>query len=92
MSAAAWVPISPYCARLRSKKYYMLGHPPLTESDLLDGSRHCWCQRTKQAVGPDADLVAPDTCQASRTCYEAIGGAPLAARIPPRPHPNAGTA
>lgn len=90
MSSTPLAPISPYCARLRSKKYYMLGHPPLRAEDLLDGSRHCWCQRTQQAVGPDADLVAPETCQSSRTCYEAIG-APLAARFA-RPQPNGDTA
>jgi len=91
MSSSPFTPISPYCGRLRSKKYYMVGHPPLCEEDLLDGSRHCWCQRTKQAVGPDADLVAPEACQSERTCYEPIG-APLAARATPGKSRNGDTA
>jgi hypothetical protein len=68
--------VSPLCARLRSKKYYMLGRPPLEEADILDASQHCWCQRTQQALGPDGDVVRPRDCVAGRECYEPIGVTP----------------
>jgi hypothetical protein len=68
-------PLGPLCARLRSKKYYLLGRLPLTAADILDGSQHCWCQRTQQAVGPDADIVHPDECVAGRDCFEPLGTA-----------------
>lgn len=61
------------CARLRSKKYYMLGRPALRAEDILDGSQHCWCQRTKLAIGPDAGVVDPTECIAGRSCYEPLG-------------------
>jgi hypothetical protein len=64
------------CARLRSKKYYMLGRPALTAEDILDGSQHCWCQRTKLAIGPDAGVVDPTECCAGRSCYEPLGVLP----------------
>ncbi|TAJ15841.1 MAG: hypothetical protein EPO68_12150 [Planctomycetota bacterium] len=64
------------CARLRSKKYYMLGRPALTAADILDGSQHCWCQRTKLAIGPDAGVVDPIECCPGRSCYEPLGVLP----------------
>lgn len=61
---------SPFCTRLRTKKYYFLEAPALTEADLLDASGHCWCSVTQQSVGPDGDIVLPDECRAQRKCYE----------------------
>ena len=63
---------SPFCGRLRSKKSYFLHAPPMDEDDLLDGSSHCWCARTMQALGPDDDAVSPQGCRAGRVCFEPI--------------------
>jgi hypothetical protein len=64
------------CARLRSKKYYMLGRAALSPEDILDGSQYCWCQRTKLAIGPDAGVVDPNECVTGRSCYEPMGALP----------------
>lgn len=77
-------PVSPHaqgepgalCARLRSKKYYMLGRAALRAEDILDGSQHCWCHRTKMAIGPDAGVVDPNDCVSGRGCYEPLGVSP----------------
>jgi hypothetical protein len=71
MNSSETVPIalSPFCGELRSKKYYFLDRMPTEESDLLDGSGHCWCSHTKQAIGPDGELVAPSECTSERGCY-----------------------
>ena len=63
---------SPYCAQLRSKKFYFLQRPPMEEEDLADGSGHCWCLKTMHAQGPDGDAVEPADCQAGRACFESI--------------------
>ena len=63
------IELSPFCGALRSKKACFLDAPPRTESDILDGSNHCWCDRTKMSVGPDQDLVAPEDCRDGRDCY-----------------------
>jgi len=62
---------SPFCARLRTKKYYFLAGPARTEDELLDASNDCWCKTTQQRVGPDGQLVDPEDCQAGRACFEA---------------------
>ena len=48
------IEISPFCADLRTKKSILAARPPRDEAELLDASRHCWCGRTVEAVGPDA--------------------------------------
>jgi hypothetical protein len=63
------IALSPFCSDLRSKKYYFLDRMPTEESDLLDGSGHCWCSRTLQAIGPDGELAAPSECKSERGCY-----------------------
>jgi hypothetical protein len=68
--------ISPFCARLRSKKFYFLRTPPREVSDILDGSGRCWCQRTMDALGPDGRPVDPEDCQNGRRCYESFGADP----------------
>jgi len=67
------VRISPFCAALRSKKYYFLEKPPQTPADILDGSNRCWCLRTMQAMGPDGEQVEPEGCNESRPCFERWG-------------------
>ena len=63
---------SPFCRELRSKKYYFVQGVPMEETDILDGSNHCWCSKTMQAIGPDADLVHPSECKAGRACYRSL--------------------
>ncbi len=60
---------SPFCERLRSKKYYFLNTIPTTEDELVDASNHCWCAETQQAVGPDGFVVVPEDCKSARPCY-----------------------
>lgn len=59
----------PFCSKLRSKKSYFLDSPPKTVGDILDGSGQCWCLDTAQAVGPDGDVVMPESCQRDRDCF-----------------------
>jgi hypothetical protein len=63
---------SPFCVHLWSKKAFFLKAPPMAERDLLDGSGHCWCRRTMQAVGPDGEVVDPAECRAGRACFQSI--------------------
>ena len=65
--------ISPFCAHLRTKKYFFLTRPALTEDDILDGSGRSWCQHTMEALGPDGELVDPEDCRSQRRCFESIG-------------------
>ena len=61
---------TPYCAKLRSKKFYFLEGPARTEDELLDASNDCWCQVTQQRVGPDQEPVDPEACTEGRACFE----------------------
>ena len=64
--------VSPICADLRSKKTYFLGGPPMESSDVLDGSGHCWCRTTQQAIGPDGEAADPEDCRAGRACFRSV--------------------
>lgn len=64
--------LSPFCIHLQSKKLFFSTGPPMKVDDVLDASRHCWCRRTMQALGPDAEVVDPRDCQAGRSCFESI--------------------
>jgi hypothetical protein len=68
----AGLSISPFCIHLWSKKASFLDRPPLVEEDILDASRHCWCRKTMQVLGPDREVVAPADCRQGRTCFESI--------------------
>jgi len=61
---------SPFCAKLRSKKYYFLEGPAKSEDELLDASNDCWCGVTQQRVGPDQEPVDPEDCVEGRDCFE----------------------
>jgi hypothetical protein len=61
---------SPFCAALRSKKYFMLGGLASEATDYLDGSNHCWCRVTQQNVGPDGGKARPERCGPGRGCYQ----------------------
>jgi hypothetical protein len=62
--------ISPFCARLASKKLCFRTAPPRVEEDVLDGSAHVWCTRTMLALGPDGRIVDTSLCRRGRACYE----------------------
>ena len=72
--SAPFASASPFCAALRTKKYYFRATPARTEEELLDGSGRCWCLHTMQAMGPDGEQVDPRACQTGRACFERLGG------------------
>ena len=74
--SAPRIRVSPFCGKLRSKKYFFLQGPALEEDDILDASNDCWCHTTLQKVGPDGRIVDPADCQAGRACYEPAGTGP----------------
>ena len=63
-------PTPPFCVRLRSKRILTRGVPPLTEADVLDASRWCWCVATDQILGPDRHVAHPADCRKGRSCFE----------------------
>jgi hypothetical protein len=63
---------SPFCKHLRSKKWYFRKGPPATIEDAVDGSRHCWCHRTWETIGPDDDPAHPEDCVRGRGCFEPL--------------------
>jgi len=67
------ITISPFCALLRSKRYFSLPAPPRNEADLLDVSRAVWCERTQEALGPDGKIVDPAGSRHGRRCFERYG-------------------
>ncbi len=60
---------TPFCGSLRSKKYFMLDVIATEARQYLDESGHCWCYHTQHAIGPDGELVQPQDCTPSRSCY-----------------------
>jgi hypothetical protein len=60
---------TPFCGDLRTKKWYFLAAPATTEEELMDASNRAWCVRTMQSLGPDGELVNPETCRRGRGCY-----------------------
>ena len=65
-------PHGPFCADLRSKKWFTLDAPARDEDELLDASGHCWCRRTMLSVGQDGELVDPEDCRSGRGCHRAL--------------------
>ena len=72
MQTGISVPKSPFCARIRSKKFYDLEQMPIKTEHLLDQSGWCWCNQTMQTIGPDGELVQPEDCTAARVCYVSV--------------------
>ena len=70
--AAPALPASPVCRHIQSKKLFFRTSPPQCEEDLLDASRHVWCRRTHQVLGPDGEVATPDDCRNGRGCFEAL--------------------
>jgi len=70
--AAAHDDLAPFCMHLQSKKAFFRALPPREESDLLDASRHCWCRKTMQVLGPDGEFVSPADCRRGRECFRGV--------------------
>jgi hypothetical protein len=62
--------ISPFCTDLLSKKVLGSNGLPMQASDVLDGSRWCWCGRTGQILGPDRQVAEPESCRKGRSCFD----------------------
>ena len=60
---------SPFCASLRSKKFFMLDGLATDAQQYIDASNHCWCRETQKVMGPDGGRVHPNRCVPSRACY-----------------------
>ena len=60
---------TPFCASLRSKKFFMLDALATDAEQYLDASNHCWCRETQQVIGPDGGRATPDRCTPGRSCY-----------------------
>jgi hypothetical protein len=65
---------TPFCANLRSKKYFMLNVIPTKVEDFMDASGCCWCYHTMQVRGPDEGFVEPESCVPGRACYQTAFG------------------
>jgi hypothetical protein len=69
-ATGATAPIqSPFCASLRSKKFFMMDQLATDASHYLDSSNHCWCRETQLVIGPDDGRVQPARCRPGRACY-----------------------
>ena len=68
-SGANAVVESPFCASLRSKKFFMMDELATDASHYLDSSNHCWCRETQLVVGPDGNRATPSRCVPGRGCY-----------------------
>jgi hypothetical protein len=60
---------SPFCASLRSKKFFMIDGIASSAEDYLDAANHVWCCETQEVIGPDNKGVFPDRCTPGRSCY-----------------------
>jgi hypothetical protein len=67
---------SPFCADLRSKRYYFLSGPARERADIVDASNDTWCARTALRLGPDDERVDADDCQRGRACFRATLSVP----------------
>ncbi len=79
--AAPQVIQTPFCADLRSKKFYMLDVIPTVADDFYDASGCVWCYHTQVPIGPDGLHAGPDECTPGRKCYRSA--------LDPRPAPPA---
>ena len=69
VTTSSEMPQSAFCASLRSKKFFMIDVIPTEAGQYLDGSNHCWCRETQQAIGPDGGMAQPEHCVSGRACY-----------------------
>jgi hypothetical protein len=60
---------SPFCAELRSKKFFLLQGVPTEASQYIDGADSVWCYKTQLPIGPDGGKAYPNRCVPGRPCY-----------------------
>ena len=60
---------TPFCGRLRSKKFFKLDRLATSAEDYIDGANHVWCFETQEVIGPDNERVDPECCTPGRSCY-----------------------
>lgn len=60
---------TPFCGRLRSKKFFKLDRLATSAEDYIDGANHVWCFETQEVIGPDNERVDPERCTPGRSCY-----------------------
>ena len=60
---------TPFCDRLRSKKFFKLDRLATSAEDYIDGANHVWCFETQEVIGPDNERVDPERCTPGRSCY-----------------------
>lgn len=60
---------TPFCAELRSKKFYIHNHIFTTAEEYYDQSGHIFCYHTQLPVGPDGHRVEAEACTPDRGCY-----------------------
>ena len=65
------------CQNLRTKALYVPGGNLENLAETNPFSNY-WCNCTMQVVGPDDRFVSPEECKGARSCFEPIGGTPLA--------------
>ena len=70
MTSAERPALSPFCRDLCSKKILVSEGLPRTDSDVLDASNHCWCNRTMTILGPDREPAHPEDCRDQRECFQ----------------------
>lgn len=58
------------CRCMRSKEMYIDSeHDPTVPGS---HSGLFWCMHSQSCLGPDGQVVTPESCKASRDCYEAL--------------------
>ena len=60
------------CRHLTSKGLRLFGDEYRTPVDDVARTNDFWCQRTHNALGPDAALVVLSRCTPARSCYEGM--------------------
>ena len=71
MESAGLRDISERCVNIRWKGMFI--DTELDPSKVeFSGDHIPWCVRTQNCMGPDAQVVALDSCNLTRSCYERI--------------------
>jgi hypothetical protein len=59
------------CGNIRWKGMFIDTQPdPVADQESHD--HICWCVFTQSVIGPDGQTVAEDTCNATRSCFQAV--------------------
>ena len=69
MEKAGLTVLAERCGNIRWKGMFIDAQPDPTAAE---SSEHIyWCVRTQSIMGPDGQVVDEDTCNFTRTCYQA---------------------